>query len=67
MQVTETLNSGLKREIKVTVPAGDMEAKLVARLSEVYRRHLIPITNLIHSKPRRIREFAEAFKLRKDR
>jgi trigger factor len=26
MQVTETLNSGLKREIKVTVPAGDMEA-----------------------------------------
>jgi trigger factor len=34
MQVTETLNSGLKREIKVTVPAGDMEAKLVARLSD---------------------------------
>ena len=32
MQVTETLNSGLKREIKVTVPAGDMEAKLMARL-----------------------------------
>ncbi len=35
MQVTETLNSGLKREITVTVPAGDMEAKLVARLNEV--------------------------------
>ncbi|MGP2492777.1 trigger factor [Mesorhizobium sp. PUT5] len=34
MQVTETLNSGLKREIKVTVPADDMEAKLMARLSE---------------------------------
>lgn len=34
MQVTETLNSGLKREIKVTVPAGDMEAKLLARLSD---------------------------------
>jgi trigger factor len=34
MQVTETLNSGLKREIKVTVPAGDMEAKLVERLSD---------------------------------
>ena len=32
MQVTETLNSGLKREIKITVPAGDMEAKLMARL-----------------------------------
>jgi trigger factor len=34
MQVTETLNSGLKREIKVTVPARDLEAKLMARLSE---------------------------------
>ena len=34
MQVTETLNSGLKREIKVTVPAGDLEAKLMARLSD---------------------------------
>jgi trigger factor len=32
MQVTETLNSGLKREITVTVPAGDMESKLLARL-----------------------------------
>jgi len=35
MQVTETLNSGLKREIKVTVPAGDMDGKLVARLNEI--------------------------------
>ncbi|MGE0282382.1 MAG: trigger factor [Rhizobiaceae bacterium] len=34
MQVTETLNSGLKREIKVTVPAGDMAAKLNQRLSD---------------------------------
>lgn len=33
MQVTETLNSGLKREIKVTVPAKDMEAKLAERLA----------------------------------
>src|SRR5919108_445811 len=35
MQVTETLNSGLKREIKVTVPASDMEARLMKRLSDV--------------------------------
>jgi trigger factor len=35
MQVTETLNSGLKREIKVTVPASDMEAKLMERLTNV--------------------------------
>lgn len=34
MQVTETLNSGLKREIKITVPAGDMEARLMQRLSD---------------------------------
>lgn len=32
MQVTETLNSGLKREIKVVVPAKDLEAKLSERL-----------------------------------
>jgi hypothetical protein len=35
-------------------------------LAESYRRHLIPITNLIHAKPRRIRQFADAFKLKKD-
>jgi trigger factor len=34
MQVTETLNSGLKREIKITVPASDMEARLMQRLSD---------------------------------
>ncbi len=33
MQVTETLNAGLKRQIKVIVPAKDLEAKLVERLS----------------------------------
>ena len=33
MQVTETLNTGLKRQIKVTVPAKDMEARLMDRLS----------------------------------
>ena len=35
MQVTETLNSGLKREIKVTVPASDLQEKLMQRLSDV--------------------------------
>ena len=37
------------------------------RLAEVFGRHLIPVTNIIHSKPRRIREFADAFKFKKDR
>jgi hypothetical protein len=40
---------------------------MIDRLAESYAKHLIPITNLIHSKPRRIREFADAFKFRKDR
>src|SRR4051812_22066251 len=34
MQVTETLNAGLKREIKVTVPAQDLEVRLMARLTD---------------------------------
>jgi hypothetical protein len=38
----------------------------VTRLAEEYSRQLIPITNLIHSKPRRIRQFADAFRFRKD-
>lgn len=39
---------------------------LVDRLAEVYRAHLIPVTNVIHTKPRRIREFSDAFKFRQD-
>jgi hypothetical protein len=42
-------------------------AALVDRLADAYRRQLIPITNLIHAKPTRIREFAEAFRLKKDK
>jgi trigger factor len=38
MQVTETLNTGLKREIKVTVPAKDMEERLMKRLSDAKDR-----------------------------
>lgn len=34
MQVTETLNSGLKREIKIVVPAKDMEERLNKRLDD---------------------------------
>jgi hypothetical protein len=39
----------------------------VDRLASVYARHLIPVTNMIHAKPRRIRQFADAFKFRKER
>lgn len=43
------------------------EHETVDRVSLTYSRHLIPVTNLIHAKPRRIRQFADAFKFRKDR
>jgi hypothetical protein len=45
--------------------ADDLET-MVSRLTRAYREKLIPVTNLIHSKPNRIREFAKAFRLRKD-
>lgn len=40
---------------------------MIERLAAVYSRHLVPVTNIIHSKPRGIRAFADAFRLRKDR
>lgn len=39
---------------------------IVERLAALYSRYLIPVTNIIHSSPRTIRAFADAFKLRKD-
>lgn len=47
-------------------PAPELAA-MIEKLAEAHSRHLIAVTNLIHTKPRRIREFADAFKLRKDR
>lgn len=38
MQVTETLNEGLKREIKIVVPARDLEEKLNERLADTKGR-----------------------------
>lgn len=40
--------------------------QIVDELAQTYRRQLIPITKLIHAKPRRIRAFADAFKFTKD-
>lgn len=40
--------------------------RLTEALSVHYARHLIPVTNLIHNKPSRVQEFADAFKLKKD-
>ncbi len=39
---------------------------MLERLAEVYTKQLVPVTNLIHSRPKpRIQEFADAFRLRK--
>jgi hypothetical protein len=45
-------------------PAPDTAA-LIDRLALVYARHLIPITSIIHQRPGRIQEFADAFKLKR--
>jgi hypothetical protein len=42
--------------------------RTIDRLADIYSKHLVPVTNLIHSKPKtRVQEFADAFKLRKDK
>jgi len=49
-------------------PATAQLQQMVDSLAELYGRHLVPITNLIHSKPKnRVQEFADAFRLRKDK
>ena len=47
-------------------PQSEELSRMVDLLADYYRRYLIPITNLIHAKPHRIQQFADAFKLRKD-
>lgn len=40
---------------------------MIDRLAGIYARHIVPVTNIIHSKPPRIQEFADAFRIKKDR
>jgi hypothetical protein len=48
-------------------PASPDLGVLVDLTAQVYSKHLVPVTNLIHSKPKtRVQEFADAFKIRKD-
>lgn len=43
------------------------QAHMVDHVAEVYARYLIPVTQLIHAKPRtRVQAFADAFRLRKE-
>jgi len=47
-------------------PKSEDLSRSVALLSDFYRAYLIPITNIIHAKPGRIRQFADAFRLKKE-
>ena len=49
----------------MTESAGQCE--LIDKVAELYARNLIPVTNLVHTKPSAIQAFANAFRLRKDR
>lgn len=40
---------------------------MVDRLAETYSRALIPVTNIVHNNPLRLRKFADAFRFRKDK
>lgn len=47
-------------------PASANLAEMVERINDVYSKYLIPVTNLIHSKPEnKVQKFADAFNLRK--
>jgi hypothetical protein len=43
------------------------QVAVIDRLAEAYARQLIPITKLIHAKPRPVRAFADAFKIKRDK
>jgi hypothetical protein len=50
------------------LPATPEIADAVDELATAYRRHLVAVTQIIHSKPsRNVRDFANAFRLRKPR
>ncbi len=42
MQIKETLNKGLKREFDITIPAKDIEAKLVLKLESIGKKVKMP-------------------------
>ena len=48
-------------------PKSAKQREMADSVADAYSQHLIPITNIIHGKPRRIREFSDAFKFRRDR
>ena len=48
-------------------PTSPALAQTADRVAEIYSKYLVPVTNLIHSKPQsKVQQFADAFKLRKE-
>ena len=48
-------------------PSSPELAEMIDRVAEIYSKYLVPVTNLIHSKPETmVQKFADAFKLRKE-
>jgi hypothetical protein len=48
-------------------PGWDAERRLLSRLADLYRRQLVQVTKLIHSKgSSSVREFARAFQIKKE-
>jgi hypothetical protein len=42
--------------------------QMIGRVAELYKHCLVPITHLIHSKPRtKVQKFADAFRIRKEK
>jgi hypothetical protein len=56
-----TLENGLFR-----YDASPALSEKVDRLAASYRQHLVPVTNLIHSKPSAARNFSDAFRFRRE-
>jgi hypothetical protein len=58
----------IKKDARYSFHCDPPELESTVRLvREHYTRYLIPVTNLIHSKPNRIQEFANAFKIAKEK
>ncbi|HJR76377.1 MAG TPA: hypothetical protein VJ805_05360 [Nitrospiraceae bacterium] len=56
---------GAVRQYRYRPSSAELSA-IADRVAQEYAQHLVPITKLIHEKPRlRVQEFADAFKLRK--
>jgi len=68
--LTRVANDGFASQVEGRFsfdPQSAEKEQMLERLATAYGTRLIPITNLIHSKSPRIREFSDAFKFRKDR